>query len=159
MTSSSKAQAVGGTHPLVTDAGRQRTGRRELQARLDAERSTARAHLVVTERPERWATAAPEQIAGVWKTARRQDLNRDTRAAADRCSTTVQPSRYTTPRGREALPHAARSLRRQRDPRCRTAQTLYWSRSRTRTGTSRNGTYGLSGLTASSLGTSHRRVA
>jgi hypothetical protein len=70
MTSSSKAQAVGGTQPLVTDeqaASEQDAA--SCRPRLDAERSTARAHLPVTERPERWATAAPEQIAGVWETA------------------------------------------------------------------------------------------
>lgn len=42
---------------------------RELQARYDAERATARAHVAVVDRPEWWNTATPEQVADVWTTA------------------------------------------------------------------------------------------
>jgi hypothetical protein len=42
---------------------------RELQARYDAERATARAHVAVVDRPEWWNTATPEQVADVWSTA------------------------------------------------------------------------------------------
>lgn len=64
---------------------------RELQTRLDAERSAARAQLAVTERPQWWAAAEPDQVAGAWQTARAwQDLDPDARVAADRIRTEVR---------------------------------------------------------------------
>jgi hypothetical protein len=58
---------------------------RELQARLDAERSAARAQLAPVERQDWWASADPEQVAAAWETARAwQDVDPDVSRAADR---------------------------------------------------------------------------
>jgi hypothetical protein len=58
---------------------------RELQARLEAERSAARAQLAPVERQDWWASADPQQIAAAWETAQAwQKSDPDARRAADR---------------------------------------------------------------------------
>lgn len=58
---------------------------RELQARLDAERSAARAQLAPVQREEWWTRAQPGDVAAAWETARTwQDLDPDARRTADR---------------------------------------------------------------------------
>jgi hypothetical protein len=58
---------------------------RELQARLEAERSAARAQLASVERQDWWASADPQQIAAAWETAQVWlESDPDARRAADR---------------------------------------------------------------------------
>lgn len=63
---------------------------RELQNRLDAQRSAARAQLAPTERAEWWGTATPGDVAQAWETARSwAGLDPDARRAADEIRTQV----------------------------------------------------------------------
>jgi hypothetical protein len=58
---------------------------RELRARMDAERSAARASLAPVEREEWWAKAGPEDVAAAWETAQAwSDLDPDARRIAYR---------------------------------------------------------------------------
>ena len=58
---------------------------RELRARVDAERSAARASLAPVEREEWWAKAGAEEVAAAWETARTwSEVDPDARRAADR---------------------------------------------------------------------------
>lgn len=67
---------------------------RELQARMDAERSAARASLAPVEREQWWAKAGPDEVAAAWETARAwRDIDPDARRIAGRIRDEVR-TRY-----------------------------------------------------------------
>lgn len=67
---------------------------RELRARMDAERSAARASLAPVEREEWWAKAGQDEVAAAWETARAwRDTDPDARRIAGRIRDEVR-TRY-----------------------------------------------------------------